>query len=328
VFKADKVLKIMLNLQQKAHVALHDFREGKTSGPPSNGLFSHPHDVDTTEVDSDDDELSKLGGKTRLISQKESSKSPSPPATSSPLSHNPIVPLPLADPNVMEAHPSVREYLQTFSYGSVGNSSHSSPGADALSAAGHAHADHTMFAVNGDEAYGPSTRPSPAINLAYMGGSGGYHAPVSNVHEHTQSLGASMDALSDSPLSSHSSGAGEMHTMFHGSAQPSPALGQEHSQGQGQASYFPQYFPVFDYGPTSAQHDSFSSIHVQPPSTSSVLSRYEQDSAMAYEAQSLHPNSYDVHGQHSRRQSMTPEAPSGVMHNTWMDFVQQMSMNS
>lgn len=95
----------MLRLRDKAHASLSAYR----NTPPSRaGTMSEP----TTPAD-DDDELSTLGGRTRLVEQKEKSLSPQ-ITDRSPTSLNPIVPLPLKQPDEHQVHPYVLQYLRTF----------------------------------------------------------------------------------------------------------------------------------------------------------------------------------------------------------------------
>jgi hypothetical protein len=96
----------MLRLQEKAHHSLEDFRRGKLS--PSARRIS----PDSLSPAEENDELSTLGGKTRLVAKKE----PVSPLLldRSPTSHNPVVPLPLSPSLNEQVHPSVLEYLNTF----------------------------------------------------------------------------------------------------------------------------------------------------------------------------------------------------------------------
>ncbi len=95
----------MLNLREKAHASLSAYR----NTPPSRqGTLSEP----TTPAD-DNDELSTLGGRTRLVAQKEKSVSPV-MGELSPTSLNPIVPFPMKQEFNQHAHPYVLEYLRTF----------------------------------------------------------------------------------------------------------------------------------------------------------------------------------------------------------------------
>ncbi|KAJ7746905.1 fungal-specific transcription factor domain-containing protein [Mycena maculata] len=116
-FRAVKVLNIMLRLQEKAHHSLEDFRKGKLS--PSARRIT-PDSLSPVE---ENDELSTLGGKTRLVAKKE----PVSPLMldRSPTSHNPVVPLPLSPSLNEQVHPSVLEYLNTFQQPSSAHTSYS-----------------------------------------------------------------------------------------------------------------------------------------------------------------------------------------------------------
>lgn len=108
----------MLRLQEKAHHSLEDFRKGKLS-PAARRITP-----DSLSPAEDNDELSTLGGKTRLVAKKE----PVSPLMldRSPTSHNPVVPLPLSPGSLGEqVHPSVLEYLNTFQQPSSGHGSYS-----------------------------------------------------------------------------------------------------------------------------------------------------------------------------------------------------------
>ncbi|KAF5336101.1 hypothetical protein D9611_006219 [Ephemerocybe angulata] len=105
-FRATKVLSIMLNLQQKAHYALDEYRKG--NGSPLTRL-----NPGSPSSPVEDDELAVLGGKTRYVTKAE----PSSPrlAERSPVnSQGSVVPLPLPatiqDPNLLH-------YLQSFQPG-------------------------------------------------------------------------------------------------------------------------------------------------------------------------------------------------------------------
>ncbi|KAJ3781385.1 fungal-specific transcription factor domain-containing protein [Lentinula aff. detonsa] len=95
-FRANKVLKIMLDLQNRAHECLDEFRRGSAA-----------------RLDSmnDNDELAILGGKTRLVK-----KEPGSPQLfeRSPNSHNPVVPLPLSPSAGTQVDSNLVEYLSSF----------------------------------------------------------------------------------------------------------------------------------------------------------------------------------------------------------------------
>lgn len=103
----------MLTLQKKAHISLNEFRKGKIS-PITRQLSSHSEPGSPFE---DNDELSTLGGKTRLVAKKDSLSPQSSPAVidRSPTSSNPVVPLPLASGS-SHVHPTVVDYLKTFGH--------------------------------------------------------------------------------------------------------------------------------------------------------------------------------------------------------------------
>lgn len=98
---------IMLNLQEKAHYSLNEFRKG--SGKT---LVRHVSVSDSTSG-GEDDELAMLGGKTRLVKPKDEPISPE-IIHRSPTSHNPVVPLPLPSSTNSQIDPNVFEYLSSF----------------------------------------------------------------------------------------------------------------------------------------------------------------------------------------------------------------------
>ncbi|EKM50390.1 uncharacterized protein PHACADRAFT_263672 [Phanerochaete carnosa HHB-10118-sp] len=107
LFHAEKVLAIMLNLRERAHASLAQFR----NTPPTRqgSLQSEPN-----SPADDNDELAVLGGRTRLAAPKEKSVSPV-LGSFSPTSANPIVPFPIKSDHLDgQAHPVVLEYLRTF----------------------------------------------------------------------------------------------------------------------------------------------------------------------------------------------------------------------
>jgi hypothetical protein len=91
----------MLNLQERAHFSLEEFRKGRGS----NRYGSEP------QSPTDDDELAVLGGKTRLVKKEPSSPSPQ-LLDRSPVSNNPVIPFIMNDDTTMD--PNLREYLQSF----------------------------------------------------------------------------------------------------------------------------------------------------------------------------------------------------------------------
>ncbi|KAH9044225.1 fungal-specific transcription factor domain-containing protein [Lactarius hengduanensis] len=91
-FRAEKVLEIMVKLREKAHASLQAFKEGK------------------------EDELSTLGGKTRLVGKGSAPTRPVSPQIiqESPTSHNPVIPFPLKHGTDENVHPTVLDYLRSF----------------------------------------------------------------------------------------------------------------------------------------------------------------------------------------------------------------------
>ncbi|TFK74894.1 hypothetical protein BDN72DRAFT_787970 [Pluteus cervinus] len=104
-FRADKVLDVMLRLQEKAHYSLNDFRQGSISP-----LQRNPHNVESPTSPDYDDELALFGGKTRY--KKEPSSPPLQFLERSPISQNPVVPFPPF--NSEQVDRNVIEYLGSF----------------------------------------------------------------------------------------------------------------------------------------------------------------------------------------------------------------------
>lgn len=240
-FRANTVLSIMLNLQEKAHHSLDEFRKGK--GPPFGRQVSDP----PTPVD-DNDELSVLGGKTRLVAKKEPS---SPQMTSrSPHSHNPVVPLPLSPSTESHIHPSVLEYLQTFA-----------PQPDQHQQ--HPH-QHQQKQSSGSSL---SSLPFPDIDASVsMYGLSAIAAPF---HSEPSSYLSQSQSLSHphppSPMYHHQTHQNHQNHQQHQQHQgqpPSPTHRQPLHQQQATMSTglssFPQYFPVYDYG-TGAMANGYTS---------------------------------------------------------------------
>ena len=101
----------MVKLREKARASLQAFKEGKGS-PLSRGVVLSDGDTSMEE----EDELSVLGGKTRLVGKGPASTRPVSPQIiqESPKSHNPVVPFPLKQGVDENVHPSVLDYLRSF----------------------------------------------------------------------------------------------------------------------------------------------------------------------------------------------------------------------
>ncbi|KAI0763745.1 fungal-specific transcription factor domain-containing protein [Trametes elegans] len=210
-FHAEKVLGIMMRLREKAHMSLSAYRNTPPSRP---GTLSEP----TTPAD-DNDELSTLGGKTRLVPQKEKSMSPQ-ITDRSPTSMNPVVPLPLKQDEDQQVHPFVLQYLRTF-VPSPPN------GASAVS-------DVPM---------------QPMHNGAQISPTAGHYQPqqaqvMHNLHPISTSFGGP-DQFQQQHQHQH-------QQAMHQQQQQVSGL-----QMEGMGPMLPQYFPVFDYGHASGSADLF-----------------------------------------------------------------------
>ncbi|SRR6266404_8412706 len=120
----------MVKLGEKAHASLQAFKEGKGSPLTHCGALS---DGDT--LMEEEDELSMLGGKTRLVDKGSSSTRPVTPqiVQESPISHNPVIPFPLKQGGDENVHPTVLEYLRSFEPTRTPQPSHPSSAANCAS---------------------------------------------------------------------------------------------------------------------------------------------------------------------------------------------------
>ena len=296
----------MQNLRQKAHISLREFREGRLSPVAGNISYKMFHEG-SPELE-EDDELSKLGGKTRLISQKEQSKSPSPLlVTRSPNTHNPVVPLPLAEGST-EVHPSVFEYLSSFGR------------------PGQAQQDPRVF----------GTQQGPGMYRSYENEGANASAMHFNPNVELQSPGVLPTPTSASSSTSQNLVLPSPHGQGHGASSNAGGSGASGQQQQQQQNYFPQYFPVFDYGTAAG---SSSNGYTQMQLAAANTAGFEQDHSMVpYEdvpatnggvgisgASGMNGmNGIDTRSYANANGMQTSEAS---MHTTWLDFVRQMSMN-
>lgn len=254
----------MLHLQEKAHFSLEEFRRGKDSP-----LLSRNPTSGSMAPDGDDDELSVLGGKTRLVSKRE----PSSPILMerSPVSQNPIVPLPLSPGVHNQLSASVLEYLKSF--GPSGQNT------DTMYPT-HSSTSHGSFTGNGTGS-SPTQYSESDISPVSMYGmstiSSSFHTePTSYIqHQPMQNM------LQNNNVQSGSSGGGAKDNH----------------------AAFPQYFPVYDYGPSSVNYASGSSYTANNNDHAPML------------------DSNPMPGH--RRSSGSPD---GNMQSTWLDFVNTMAM--
>ncbi|KAI0629186.1 fungal-specific transcription factor domain-containing protein [Trametes polyzona] len=219
-FHAEKVLGIMLRLREKAHASLAAYRNTPPSRP---GTLSEP----TTPAD-DNDELSTLGGRTRLVETKEKSVSPQ-INDRSPTSLNPVVPLPLKQDEDQQVHPYVLQYLRSF------------PPQNGV--------QHPMQA-------GPSQPQTQPLSNG---------APISPTHYQAQQAQA-MHNLHPIATSFGSPDMYQQQQQQQQAQQQ--AHQQQHQmsglQMEGMGSMIPQYFPVFDYGHTSGSGSSVDAFMNSP----------------------------------------------------------------
>jgi hypothetical protein len=207
----------MLQLQGKAHLSLDEFRRGK--GLPLPRVLRSP---DSPE--GEDDELSVLGGKTRLVSKKE----PSSPTLQelSPISQNPVVPLPLSPGMHNQLPPSVREYLDSFKV-SGNQQTYSEPPSQVSPGSRGSFSDPEISPMS---MYGMSTIPASfqEESPAYLPQQPmqGIMETQSNTHHRLPSMNTSMNR-------------------------------------NGTSFNIPQYFPVYDYGLASTSYTNGGNAFVQ-----------------------------------------------------------------
>ncbi|KAF9258728.1 hypothetical protein L218DRAFT_964266 [Marasmius fiardii PR-910] len=185
-FRATKVLSIMLNLQERAHTSLNEFRKGTRSLGRHNSM-SEP----LTPV-SDDDELAMLGGRTRLVKKEPGSP---PMLHRSPTSQNPVVPLPLPSSASSHVDPNVLEYLRSFQ----SNHNQEPPSA-------HSSYSDGVEAMSPVSMYGLTTLPGPSA----------FHSESNSYSTH----GTSSSLISASPTSQHPPQSIGMNSGSHGQSFP------------------------------------------------------------------------------------------------------------
>lgn len=201
----------MMRLREKAHHSLNNFRAGKT--PSTSGQLT----ISATPVDHDVDELSTLGGRTRVVTRSDSTGL-TPPGFSPALSPGGaarVVPVPLfsAGENAQQVHPNVLEYIRTF-----------------------------------------APAPHPKDTSVPMG-----QGPMQGYNTSSQSY--DMSAFGMTPANG-------------GQASPTVAT-QYMSHGMHGGQAYPQYFPVFDYGPAGGESAYPPMVDAAAPQSNSSGSRSE-----------------------------------------------------
>lgn len=146
---------IMVKLREKAHASLQAFKEGKNS-PLAHGVVLSSDDPSMEE----EDELSMLGGKTRLVGKGSRPMSPQ-SIQESPRSRNPVVLFPLKQDMDENVHPSVLDYLR-----SLDSTSTRTPQPSHVSSAVNC-ADSMLFTASPlpDAFFDTTSYPSPPVSV-------------------------------------------------------------------------------------------------------------------------------------------------------------------
>ena len=300
-----RLQEIMRHLRERAHHSLDEFRRGKA--PASIGRHSHLSADGTVSVEDgpEDDELTVLGGKTRLVSNKESgAMSPGLVAASivgSPTSLNPVVPLPLSPDSRGQLPPDVLDYLATF--GTVGGGARGHPQHPSQHLNHHQQQQQHQPRGNrgsyGDSTAGGSFSESDLSPVSIWGtgpggATGGYRADPSGSAASSPSFAGSQQ---------QSTGMPSMHNL----PNQGPVLSVAHGLANGN-SVFPSYFPVYDYA-SSGTNSSNAGVN---------------GSGAGFGGLMLDVSPIPPH----RRISGSPDTASVTMHSTWQDFVDGMAMQS
>lgn len=206
----------MLRLQERAHLSLEEFRSGK--GSPLHRYGATPESPASVD---DNDELSILGGKTRLVAKKEPSSPSLHFVDRSPTSHNPVVPFP-PPPDASQFDDNVIAYLRSFDRGQEVSLQQQPP-------------PITPQTTYGEEPPSMSMYGMTSFSTAFHQEPQGYEPQT-----HSQGGMPPLNGIGAAPQ------------------QPSHHQGMMDTQSTN-TTVFPPYFPVFDYstgvmgnGPTSA----------------------------------------------------------------------------
>lgn len=300
----------MRGLHEKAHIALREFKEGRTSRLTGYGTLTDAIETGSPEP-AEEDELAKLGGKTRLVSAKENSKSPSPQiANRSPNSMNPIVPLPLATSGMNDVHPTVVAYLQTFAPTSLNASRPLVQNTNGIYG--------QQPAIGG---YGPHDKPALSLSGSFdhvNGSSSAMYDPHFR-HGHSLSMDSNLSPSSDTDtrVDLMAGGASSSRLLPTGSV-----ITHQQPQQPQQNQLFPQYFSVFDYAAASGDM-SYNSVGMQGNVHNGPAQGYDHEMGGVY---SHHDGQYqgnmgfnNLNGDR-QRSSLSPEM---TMQNNWNDLVAQ-----
>ncbi|KAF5362179.1 hypothetical protein D9756_002569 [Leucocoprinus leucothites] len=293
-FRATKVLKIMLQLQQRAHYSLEEFRRGNINTV----INRYPPGSEPVSPDNDNDELAMLGGKTRLVAKIEPPASPS-LIERSPNSQNPIVPLPLSPTMQHQMDPSVVEYLQSFGPPAIMNGGSGGP-----SSAGSGNQMSPQTATFTSDV---NLSPISAYGMTTMNAATAYPQDTTAYMSPTQPQ--SQQSMRHAGPSSHhhhhlSNGGSTLHDVTMGPAPNTSSTGGGVGHSTTSVQSFPQYFSVFDYG-TGVMNGNGNTTGA-PYGGAPILET---------------PSPSGV----QRRSSGSPE---GNMQSTWQDFVMGLQMTT
>lgn len=168
-------------------------------------------------------------------------------------------------------------------------------------------------------------------NLTYMGRDDSANAMDYHAHSQPHNIASIVDGM-PSPVSRQNS-LGRSNNYI-------PTVQQHHQQQlqqheQSQPTYFPPYFPVFDYGPTATTSQPTNDIAYSPlrmqaqqdrGSTNSMggqLPSFEFATQPAFNNSELERFAGVPNG-HVAGQGKGALGPDANMHTSWMDFVQQL----
>jgi len=201
----------MLNLREKAHFSLEEFKKGRAS-PVTR--YAMPSASEPNSPDEENDELSVLGGKTRLVK-----KEPNSPRLSgrSPRSLNPVIPLPLS-PSTGQMYPDIVEYLHSFR---------------PQPPWGEQHPHHDSSSYEDID-----ISPASAFGMTTVPGSSTFH-PATTSYITPQPQSQVQRQQTQQPFSQSQSS--------HMVQQQLNVMGNPSASATSGAA-FPQYFPVYDYG--------------------------------------------------------------------------------
>jgi len=260
--------------------------------------------LDQTSSVEEEDELNVLGGKTRLVAKKE----PASPTIMerSPISQNPVVPLPLSPSTQNQVHPTIWEYLNTFG-------PQADPNTDGVRHQGISptHSQHNGYNTSPASATGPSSArgsyddmsPVSMYGMSTMSASSSFHAEPNSYVSHSQ-----IQHAQSSPTRNQFSPNTHYHVQ-HQQHHSAGIMGDVQMAGSGTTQSFPQYFPVYDYGSS-----------VLNGATSHSTGRTDMNGP--HLGSGLMLDAHPMPASHRR----TSGSPEGNMQATWNEFVAGVAM--